>query len=139
MYAGYSDVVNLPVINILTEDLDKIDKVRIEALENEKWINIYTYADYLKTQPIVGKLYDGELTTRTIQDICFDIPIVFQDEVSQEGDWTYFYYEDIMLAINSRVDVDGISDSFIENSDEFVDGMLKAATDSMLIEKIIYR
>lgn len=135
MYAGYSDVVNLPVINILTEDLDKIDKVRIEALENEKWINIYTYADYLKTQPIVGKLYDGELTTRTIQDICFDIPIVFQDEVSQEGDWTYFYYEDIMLAINSRVDVDGISDSFIENSDEFVDGMLKAATDSMLIEK----
>lgn len=44
-----------------------------------------------------------------------------------------------MLAINSRVDVDGISDSFIENSDEFVDGMLKAATDSMLIEKIIYR
>lgn len=35
MYAGYSDVVNLPVINILTEDLDKIDKVRIEALENE--------------------------------------------------------------------------------------------------------
>lgn len=50
-YQGFSDVVNLPIVAVAIEDLELIDKARIEVEENENWVEVWNfYNDYAKEE-----------------------------------------------------------------------------------------
>lgn len=47
VYGGYSDVFNLPAINLSTKNSEKIRKIRIEVQENGQWVTAWSFLDYV--------------------------------------------------------------------------------------------
>lgn len=51
IYGGFSDVANLPAVNILSDDEDTIEKVRLEVKENGEYVEVWSFFhDYLEKE-----------------------------------------------------------------------------------------
>lgn len=144
-YQGFSDVMNLPALAVAIEDESLIDKARIEVEENGNWVEAWNfYNDYAKpeiekdnTEKTLSDIYNTEeLKIETLGEIEYTIPKKFLENTKENGDWKYFYYEDLMIGVccnNTTI----TNKALLENSDEFVDSIVSNADNGKLIESTI--
>lgn len=79
-----------------------------------------------------------ELFTETLGDIEFNIPQMFREDIKESGEWKYYYYEDLMLAVNATKESGMTNEEFINYGvDSFVDGMVESLENGRLIHSDI--
>lgn len=71
-------------------------------------------------------LYGSEDTfTETLGDIEFDIPEKFVEDTKKSRKWKYYYYDDLMLGTCCEKENGFTNESFSENSDSYINGVVE--------------
>lgn len=125
MYGGFSDVFNLPTMIVATEDIEKIDKFRIELEKNGEYIDAWNFSDC-----VYAELYTEEKENNTMgnnkESENGEIEILAEYTLSDSMGWYTRHF--IVLKNNSNETVD-ISTSSLAYSDD--DAMVSAANGSL--------
>lgn len=84
-----------------------------------------------------SNLYETlELETVELGDIEFKIPSVFKDDTKTIEEWTYYYYEDLMLATHCE-QTDYTDEELTDAIDDFLEGMIENNDGKVLKQSII--
>lgn len=142
-YQGFSDVENLPAMGVFAEEENIIDKARIQIKEGEEYKTIWSFHDYLdeemknNTEKTPSNLYSTEeLSIETVGEIEYRIPRIFLENTQENGEWKYFYYQDLTFCVCCS-DTTMTNKVLIENSDEFVNSLVDGENNGRLLENTI--
>lgn len=91
-----------------------------------------------KIEKELSDLYGAkEIITETLVGIEFNIPEIFTEDTKESGEWKYYYYEDLMLGTCCKKENSFTNESFSENSDSYINGMIDANDGELLCVDII--
>lgn len=144
-YQGFSDVFNVPAMAVIVENEEYIDKGRIEADENGNWEEVWNfYNDYARTEiekernkKTLSDIYSREeLTTESLGEIEYSIPKKFLENTKENGEWKYFYYQDLALGVCCS-ETTITNKQIIDNADEFVENLIDDSDSGKLIESSV--
>lgn len=87
----------------------------------------------------VSSLYETEaLMSVTVSDVEFQIPESWDSDKKESGEWTYYFYDDLMLAVNVADETDYTNEDLIAEKESFADGMLSSdGTEELLYYDVI--
>lgn len=127
-YGGYSDVFNLPAINLASEKIEENEKIRIEKkMDNGEYKTIWKFVDYEKEhlneinknkEKINSNIYETEeLIYEEIGNIKFKIPKKFKDNTKKDSEWVYYYYDDLTVGVNCQKELEITNEDFLKDID----------------------
>lgn len=93
-----------------------------------------------KTQTkTVSSLYETEsLMSVTVSDVEFQIPTSWDSGKKESSEWTYYYHDDLMLAVNVVDEKEHTNEELIAEKEAFVEGMMSSdGTTELLSSDVI--
>lgn len=85
-----------------------------------------------------SNLYETEeLSIENLGDIEFQIPKIFKNDTSENREWIYYYYNDLLFAESCKEENKFTNKSFSENSDSYINGMIENNDGKILNVEII--
>ncbi len=86
----------------------------------------------------VSNLYETEeLSIENLGDIEFQIPKIFKNDTSENREWIYHYYNDLLFAESCKEENNFTNESFSGNSDSYINGMIQNNDGKILNVEII--
>ena len=67
---------------------------------------------------------EDTLVDETINDVQFKLPKSWMEDIKINQNWHYYYFNELMVGINSREEYQLTNENVIENTDKIVQGML---------------
>lgn len=94
-----------------------------DSISQEEFALIEAEEDKQKEK---SDLYSTEgLETIVLEDVEFQIPKIWMESIKESGDWTYYYYNDLMLGTCLQSEYRMTNEELISNSDSLIDGILQ--------------
>lgn len=123
-YLGFSDVANLPGLSPVVTSEEKMQLGRIELLKDGEYSEVWGFEDLYNDNIMVSDLYNKELLhTETFGDVSCEIPKVFLENVRENNEWKYYYYEDLMFSVNIVEFSEGTNNDFVNYRDGYISGI----------------
>lgn len=123
-YLGFSDVMNLPALSPVIASEEKMQLGRIELLKDGEYSKIWGFEDLYDDNVTISDLYNEQpLHTETFGAVSCEIPKIFLENVSDNNDWKYYYYEDLMFSVNIVEFNEGTNNDFVNYRDGYISGV----------------
>ena len=134
---GIEEIIEKEQSRTIDEDIEKFIKNYMENQKetNDEESNLDSKEVEIKKE--ISRLYDeGDLSTETLGDIEYAIPKSFLENTKENGDWTYFYYQDLALGVCCS-ETTITNKQIIDNADEFVENLIDDSDSGKLIENSV--
>lgn len=133
------DIIEKEQSDAIEKDIEKFIKSYTENLQNTDDKEDEQYSEEVEIEKETSHLYDEEdLTIEKLGDIEYKIPKVFLENTKENGEWKYFYYQDLALGVCCS-ETTITNKQIIDNIDEFVESSIDNADNGKLIESKIVK